>query len=114
MTANDLAFANFLSQLNPVMVEAERFRQPSLTERPGSPECLANQEAHEWIVADFWRRAAETAERRRRREHEAEQFVLAVQAARRGGTPYPTVPIAVTLAMHRAQSVQRHSEGLVA
>lgn len=107
-TASDLAFANFLSQLNPAMVEAERFRPPTLAERPGSPESLADDEAHAWIVADFWARAHETeavrALRRERSERDAADFVAAVVAARENGTPYPTVPIRLTLAAHRAQS----------
>jgi len=103
-TGPDDAWEAFTASLDPVTIESERYRAPGINERPWSRGDLEVRHAHAWVAADYWRRVADTAETRRRRAHDAEVFVSQVMAARRNGTPYPTVPISVTLDVHRAQS----------
>lgn len=103
-TGDDPAWSAFAASLDPAAVEAERYRAPGPDERPWSRGDLEVRHAHEWVAGDFWRRAGKVAETRRRRAHDAERFVNAVDRARRMGTAYPTAPISAVLAARRGQS----------
>ncbi|MFJ3029847.1 hypothetical protein ACIPEQ_13470 [Curtobacterium sp. NPDC087080] len=50
------AWANFVAQLDPAAVEAERYRAPGPEERPGSPTDLRMKAAHEYVATDYWER----------------------------------------------------------
>lgn len=53
---SDDAWANFVAQLDPAAVEAERYRRPSDDERPGSVSDQRMRTAHAFLAADYWDR----------------------------------------------------------
>ncbi|WP_242089211.1 hypothetical protein [Curtobacterium sp. DN_7.5] len=53
---SDDAWANFIAQLDPAAVEAERFRPPGDDERPGSVTDQRMRTAHAFLASDYWDR----------------------------------------------------------
>ncbi|UXZ57065.1 hypothetical protein [Curtobacterium sp. Arg-1] len=53
---NDDAWSNFIASINPVELEAERYRPPGPEERPGSTTDLRMKAAHQFLADDYWAR----------------------------------------------------------
>jgi hypothetical protein len=101
---SDMAFANFLVSISvyPARIERERHGPAPFDERPGSPRDLADREAHEYLVRDFY------AHRHARRARIIREQVEWVDIFRDRRRRYPRESYSKSLAWAEAESKRRN------